>query len=199
MGVKNGRDKADTQERILGAATELFIARGYERTTVSDIAELAGVSRATVFWHFRDKVSVFRESFNRMLAPFRASLARRWDDVEAHYNGWSTDGDLFDSTETKGRPARFNLARSIEVGPELPTHTARRLDPVSSLRIISSYRPAIFGPASCLMKSRTANEHSIMCPSESTTGWFSLARISAPVTPFALWPVIARSPSLCFP
>lgn len=83
MGVNNGRDKADTQERILGAATELFIARGYERTTVSDIAELAGVSRATVFWHFRDKVSVFRESFNRMLAPFRESLARRWDDVEA--------------------------------------------------------------------------------------------------------------------
>ena len=82
MGVNNGRDKADTQKRILSAATELFIARGYERTTVSDIAELAGVSRATVFWHFRDKASVCRESFNRILAPFRESLSRRWDDVD---------------------------------------------------------------------------------------------------------------------
>jgi len=81
VGVSNGRDKADTQERILTAATELFIERGYERTRVSDIATLAGVSRATVFWHFSDKASVFRESFSRMLAPFRESLSRRWDDV----------------------------------------------------------------------------------------------------------------------
>jgi AcrR family transcriptional regulator len=82
MGAKNGRDKAHTQERILSAATQLFIESGYERTTVSDIAALAKVSRATVFWHFSDKGSVFRESFSRILAPFRESLARSWDDVE---------------------------------------------------------------------------------------------------------------------
>ncbi len=82
MRANSVRDKADTQERILAAATELFVAGGYERTTVRDIAERAGVSRATVFWHFSDKASVFRESFSRILAPFRKSLSRRWDDVE---------------------------------------------------------------------------------------------------------------------
>ena len=82
MGVNNGRDKADTQDRILTAATELFVARGYERTTVRDIAARAGVSRATVFWHFSDKASVFRESFSRMVAPFRESLSRQWDDID---------------------------------------------------------------------------------------------------------------------
>lgn len=73
--------KAATQERILIAATELFVSRGYERTTVSDIAERAGVSRATVFWHFSEKASLFRESFSRLLAPFRESLERDFDDV----------------------------------------------------------------------------------------------------------------------
>lgn len=82
VGGNNGRDKADTQQRILVAATELFVERGYERTTVSDIAVLAGVSRATVFWHFSDKASVFRESFSRMLAPFRESLSRSWGDID---------------------------------------------------------------------------------------------------------------------
>ena len=68
--------KAATQERILVAATDLFLSRGYETTTVAQVAERASVSRATVFWHFSDKESLFRECFNRICEPFRLSLAR---------------------------------------------------------------------------------------------------------------------------
>ena len=75
------RGKAATQARILAAATELFIERGYEGTTIPEVAEGAGVSRATVFWHFSDKASLFREAFTRMLAPFRESLERDFDDL----------------------------------------------------------------------------------------------------------------------
>ena len=68
--------KAATQERILIAATELFLSRGYENTTIAQVAERAEVSRATVFWHFSDKESLFRECFNRICEPFRISLTR---------------------------------------------------------------------------------------------------------------------------
>ncbi len=68
--------KAATQERILVAATELFLTRGYENTTIAHVAEHAEVSRATVFWHFSDKESLFRECFNRLCEPFRISLGR---------------------------------------------------------------------------------------------------------------------------
>ena len=68
--------KAATQERILVAATELFLTRGYENTTIAHVAEHAEVSRATVFWHFSDKESLFRECFNRLCEPFRVSLSR---------------------------------------------------------------------------------------------------------------------------
>lgn len=68
--------KAATQERILIAATELFLAKGYERTTMAEVGERASVSRATVFWHFSDKPSLFREAFNRLLEPIRDSLGR---------------------------------------------------------------------------------------------------------------------------
>jgi AcrR family transcriptional regulator len=74
--------KAATQERILAAATELFLTKGYEQTTVAEVAELGGVSRATVFWHFSDKGSLFREAFNRLVEPFRESLERSFDDLE---------------------------------------------------------------------------------------------------------------------
>ena len=75
--------KAATQERILAAATALFMERGYEKTTVSDVAERGGVSRATVFWHFSDKGGLFREAFYRLLAPFRDSLEQDFHDVPA--------------------------------------------------------------------------------------------------------------------
>jgi AcrR family transcriptional regulator len=75
--------KAQTQERIVRAAIALFAARGYERASISAIAEHAGVSRAAVFWHFHDKESLFRDAFQRMLVPFFAELKRSLEHVEA--------------------------------------------------------------------------------------------------------------------
>jgi AcrR family transcriptional regulator len=47
------------------------------------VGERAGVSRATVFWHFSDKGGLFREAFARLLAPFRESLQRDFHDLPA--------------------------------------------------------------------------------------------------------------------
>jgi AcrR family transcriptional regulator len=68
--------KAATQDRILEAAAQLFLDQGFEKTTVAQVAETAGVSRATVFWHFSDKRSLFREAFSRLIEPFRISLEK---------------------------------------------------------------------------------------------------------------------------
>lgn len=62
--------KAETQARILESALTLFAARGYDRTSISSIAEKAKVSRSAVFWHFSDKETLFQEAFRRMLVPF---------------------------------------------------------------------------------------------------------------------------------
>jgi AcrR family transcriptional regulator len=45
----------DARERLEDAALELFSAQGYENTTVAQIAERAGLNRATFFRHFADK------------------------------------------------------------------------------------------------------------------------------------------------
>ena len=44
-----------TREAILAAAADRFGAQGYQRTTVSDVAEAAGVSLGTVYQYFRDR------------------------------------------------------------------------------------------------------------------------------------------------
>ncbi len=69
--------KALTQERILAAAMDLFLRFGFERTSVTQIARAAGVSRGAVFWHFGDKETLFREACRRFVAPFREELGGR--------------------------------------------------------------------------------------------------------------------------
>ncbi len=38
---------------------------------------------------------------------------REWDKVTVHYSGWTTDGKMFDSSVTRGKPASFNLKQVI--------------------------------------------------------------------------------------
>ena len=53
-----GRWAPDARERLEAAAFDLFEERGYESTTVAQIAERAGLNRATFFRHFADKREV---------------------------------------------------------------------------------------------------------------------------------------------
>src|SRR5260370_34205476 len=53
-----GRWQPDAQARLLQAALALYGERGYEETTVPDIAERAGLTKRTFFRHFTDKREV---------------------------------------------------------------------------------------------------------------------------------------------
>jgi AcrR family transcriptional regulator len=53
--------KALTRDRLIAAATELFVDRGYAATTVDDIATGAGTTRATFYAHFRGKADLMKE------------------------------------------------------------------------------------------------------------------------------------------
>jgi AcrR family transcriptional regulator len=48
----------DARERLETAALDLFTENGYEETTVAQIADRAGLNRATFFRHFADKREV---------------------------------------------------------------------------------------------------------------------------------------------
>ncbi len=61
--VRRGRGRPrdpQTDERITAAAAELMLERGFERTTVDDVATRAGVGKATVYrrWPSKDDLAV---------------------------------------------------------------------------------------------------------------------------------------------
>lgn len=51
----------DTREEILEAALNMFSINNYHVTSMSMIAEEAGVSKGTLYWHFDSKEDLFRE------------------------------------------------------------------------------------------------------------------------------------------
>lgn len=61
-------------DRLVDAAFTLFDERGYEQTTVDDIAERAQVSRTTFFRTYRSKEDVIFPAHDRLLAAIRQRL-----------------------------------------------------------------------------------------------------------------------------
>jgi len=74
-----GRWEPDARGRLGAAALELYLERGYEQTTVADIAERAGVTARTFFRHFADK----REVLFAGGAGFEAHVVAALDAVPA--------------------------------------------------------------------------------------------------------------------
>jgi AcrR family transcriptional regulator len=67
-------DKPTARDRLAQAAFDLFKERGYEQTTIDDIAERAGLSRATFFRHYRSKEDVIFPDHDRLLERVRDRL-----------------------------------------------------------------------------------------------------------------------------
>jgi AcrR family transcriptional regulator len=57
-----------TRHAVVAAAAELFVARGYASTSLTDVAKAAGVSRPTVFAAFGSKPALLREVLDEALA-----------------------------------------------------------------------------------------------------------------------------------
>ncbi|MGN9845420.1 TetR family transcriptional regulator [Nonomuraea sp. H19] len=77
MGRIAGVTAAETRERLLRAAAEVFAERGYDGTRVADIAAAAGVSNGALYAHFGSKaellVAALRAHGRRLLANLFAT------------------------------------------------------------------------------------------------------------------------------
>lgn len=67
-------DNDERQQRILDAAAELFVHYGFDKTTVSDIANTAGISKGAIYLHFDSKDSLLEALVVRELQIY----AEKW-------------------------------------------------------------------------------------------------------------------------
>lgn len=69
----------ERREQLLGVARSLFAERGYEATSIEEIAERAGVSKPVVYQHFGGKEGVYAVVVDREVQRLTASIASAFE------------------------------------------------------------------------------------------------------------------------
>ena len=117
----------DLLHRVLNAALTLFARHGFQRTSMADVANEAGVSRATLYLRFRDKRALFEGLAALLVTDALAAAEAAWVD------GASLAGNLEATILAKDLPL-FRLvhaphgAELLAVDAELTRVHAQRLD-----------------------------------------------------------------------
>jgi AcrR family transcriptional regulator len=74
--------EAETRLRITDAAIDLHGSVGPARTTISAVADRAGVQRATVYRHFPDEEALFDACSSHWMAQHPLPDPARWTQIE---------------------------------------------------------------------------------------------------------------------
>lgn len=75
VGAQEDARRTDTRERILEVAARLFSEQGFAGTSIRDIADELGVTKAALYYHFPSKDAILGELVAQPLAAVRAVLA----------------------------------------------------------------------------------------------------------------------------
>ena len=68
-----------TKQKILNMAGELFAENGFDGTSVDSIANAAGVNKALIYYHFKDKDDIIRSLFQNVMTEVDAHLQQVFD------------------------------------------------------------------------------------------------------------------------
>jgi AcrR family transcriptional regulator len=82
---RRSRERADTRQRILDAAREMFVRHGYDATTMRAIAERIEYTPTAIYHHFKNKEALLAElcaaDFRALAAAFQ-KIGRIEDPIE---------------------------------------------------------------------------------------------------------------------
>lgn len=79
------QDQPNTRTRILDEAIEGFGTRGYDAVSLDDLAEVLGVRKQTILYHFGSKAELFEATIDSAVGELGESLI----DAGRGHTGWS--------------------------------------------------------------------------------------------------------------
>lgn len=82
MARKTKEEALRTRQLLLDSAIQQFAQRGVSNTTLTDIADAAGVTRGAVYWHFASKSELFNAMWQEQL-PLRELIHHKLQQIES--------------------------------------------------------------------------------------------------------------------
>jgi AcrR family transcriptional regulator len=171
MSSLRERKRLRTRQALIAAAAELFEARGYDGTTIADIAAAAGVSTRTFFSYFASKEEVlFPDADARVKAAQTAIDQRRPGErpTELLLRGLAELGDAGDDLvgpmaalrlrfirtvpSVRGRGLQLQLDAQTEIAARLHAAFPDELDEVEAAALVGAFVGAIAGALEVLLR-----------------------------------------------
>jgi AcrR family transcriptional regulator len=113
-----GRWEPNAQGRLAQAALELYAERGFDNTTVAEIAERAGLTERTFFRHFADKREVLFDGAGELRRALVGTVADAPDGtvpIDAVSQGLGAAAELLEGRREFARTRQAIIAGSAEL------------------------------------------------------------------------------------
>ncbi|HXA34265.1 MAG TPA: TetR/AcrR family transcriptional regulator [Acidimicrobiales bacterium] len=107
------RKKAETKQKIVDAASALFWSKGYDATSIQDIAEAADFAPGTLYLHFESKADIALVQFHQWMSDFIAAIEARPDDEPPDQMLAATLFALSDAGYTSSQRLRDETGRAL--------------------------------------------------------------------------------------
>jgi AcrR family transcriptional regulator len=165
------RKRTRTRQALIEAAAELFEHRGYDGTTIADIAAAAGISTRTFFAYFASKEDVlFPDAEARVQVALTAIEQRRPGErpTEVLVRALSEVGDAGDDMVGRMAALRLRLIRSVpavrgrglqlqydaqaEIAQRLRAAFPDELDEVESAALVGAFVGAVGGALDVVLR-----------------------------------------------
>jgi AcrR family transcriptional regulator len=166
---QRARSQEETRQRIVDATVALHNSIGPARTTISAIAERAGVQRLTVYRHFPDERSLFRACGGQWMVEYPLPDPARWaEEPDPERRLQLALGEIyayFRATEEM----TANLRRDLPELPVLQEVAGPYVAYWASVRVVLQQGWKLRGP-------RKARLHAVIGHAVEFDTWRSLAR-----------------------
>jgi AcrR family transcriptional regulator len=165
------RKRARTRQALVDAATELFERKGYEATTVADIAAAAEIGTRTFFSYFPTKEDVlFPETDHRLRVAAEAIAGRAPDEEPAEVllralrRANAESGDMtgplaalrirltMEIPAVRGRALQVQWETQREIARHLAAAYPDELDEVSAAALVGAFVGAVTGALTVLVE-----------------------------------------------
>jgi AcrR family transcriptional regulator len=113
-------DTAETRARIIQAALECFSRTGYNQTTMDDVVAASGVSKGTLYWHFKNKEDLLESAIRALFEEYFGA------DPLAHLDNLPTASDKLRAVAQEAVEASKHVSGMFNLFIEYWTSSSQR-------------------------------------------------------------------------